>query len=433
MEVSEGRQEVASIGDETEDVETLCERCFTVGELVEYWEGAYVRGERIGFGEPAFVKRVEGNGVYAIKMVGSMRGKFRIVGWNSLFKDGSFNKRVARGDGTRVRGKARLEERAQLGAEAKLGAQLRKSKLELQRAGKRQEELEKDVEERLKLQEKAARKAEKDLTAGHKRQLQQMLDDSHVELRTFVEDNDDKDRLARKCIRELRKEVYSLTEQVGTEKEGQADLEKLLSKANKKRNTLMGSVECWKDKHADLQERTVEREDRLRDLTKDRKETVREMKSLEKRLEREDLLNKMQVDELQHQNDVLGQQLLERNQDVTTMEEKSNEVCCGPVTFPVCWTSTPLTFLQKVRCLQDTKNAKEKATKEVMDNAAKQRRKSWKEKRRRVAREAEKGRKDTRDAKAAQQVSPKGETTRQDNTRKVKSRLRQETTYVERS
>ena len=91
MEVSEGRQEVARIGDETEDVETLCERCFTVGELVEYWEGAYVRGERIGFGEPAFVKRVEGNGVYAIKMVGSMRGKFRIVGWNSLFKDGSFN------------------------------------------------------------------------------------------------------------------------------------------------------------------------------------------------------------------------------------------------------------------------------------------------------------------------------------------------------
>ena len=111
-----------------------------------------------------------------------MRGKFRIVGWNSFFKDGSFNKHVARGDGTRVRGKARLEERAKLEAEAKLGAQLRQSKLELQRAGKRQEELEKHVEERLKLQEKAARKAEKDLNAGHKRQLQQMLHDGRVEL-----------------------------------------------------------------------------------------------------------------------------------------------------------------------------------------------------------------------------------------------------------
>ncbi len=61
-------------------------------------------------GEPAFVKREEGNGVYAIKMVGSSRGKFRIVGWKSLFKDGSFNKNVARGDGARVRGKARLED-----------------------------------------------------------------------------------------------------------------------------------------------------------------------------------------------------------------------------------------------------------------------------------------------------------------------------------
>ncbi len=51
------------------------------------------------------MKRVEGNGVYAIKMVaGSLRGKFRIVGWKSLFKDGSFNENVARGAGARVRG-----------------------------------------------------------------------------------------------------------------------------------------------------------------------------------------------------------------------------------------------------------------------------------------------------------------------------------------
>ena len=37
----------------------LEERVFTVGEVVEYWEGAFVRGRRIGSGEPAFVKRVE--------------------------------------------------------------------------------------------------------------------------------------------------------------------------------------------------------------------------------------------------------------------------------------------------------------------------------------------------------------------------------------
>jgi hypothetical protein len=75
MEVSGGMYDVARIGDETEDVETLGERFFTVEELVEYWEGAYVRGERIGFGEPAFVKRVEGKGVYAIKMGGGSSGQ----------------------------------------------------------------------------------------------------------------------------------------------------------------------------------------------------------------------------------------------------------------------------------------------------------------------------------------------------------------------
>jgi hypothetical protein len=51
-----------------------------VGEVVEYWEGAFVRGARLGSGEPAFVKRVEGNGLYSIKMVGASRGKFRICG-----------------------------------------------------------------------------------------------------------------------------------------------------------------------------------------------------------------------------------------------------------------------------------------------------------------------------------------------------------------
>ena len=54
----------------------VVERLFKVGELVEYWEGAYVRGYRANSGEPAYVKRVEGGEKYAIKMVGSGRGKY---------------------------------------------------------------------------------------------------------------------------------------------------------------------------------------------------------------------------------------------------------------------------------------------------------------------------------------------------------------------
>ncbi len=57
-----------------------------MGEVVELWEGAFVRGYRQAPGVPAFVKRVEGNGLYSIKMVGLNRGKFRVVGWKNLFR-----------------------------------------------------------------------------------------------------------------------------------------------------------------------------------------------------------------------------------------------------------------------------------------------------------------------------------------------------------
>jgi hypothetical protein len=94
---------VRSVGDDIEAGVTACERFFILVGVVEDWEGAYVYGERVGFGEPAFVKKVEGTGVYAIKMVGCCRGKFRKVGWRSLFKDGSFNKKGVRGDGASKR------------------------------------------------------------------------------------------------------------------------------------------------------------------------------------------------------------------------------------------------------------------------------------------------------------------------------------------
>jgi hypothetical protein len=41
-------------------------------------------------------------------------------------------------------------------------------------------------------------------------------------------------------MRDLKKEVERLKEQLGREKEGQVDLEKQLLKANKKRTTLIG-------------------------------------------------------------------------------------------------------------------------------------------------------------------------------------------------
>jgi hypothetical protein len=60
---------------EKESGVALEERVFTVGEVVEYWEGAFVRGERLGSGEPAFVKRLDREGSVRNKNGGSIKGK----------------------------------------------------------------------------------------------------------------------------------------------------------------------------------------------------------------------------------------------------------------------------------------------------------------------------------------------------------------------
>ncbi len=80
---------------------------------LELWEGAFVRGYRQAPGVPAFVKRVEGNGLYSIKMVGSNRGKFRVGEWKNLFKEGSFTKIVSGTDSVRIRVESRPKEKAQ--------------------------------------------------------------------------------------------------------------------------------------------------------------------------------------------------------------------------------------------------------------------------------------------------------------------------------
>jgi len=69
-------------------VEAVEERRFKVGELVEYWGGAMVRGYRTDSGEPAWVKADYGGGVYGIKMVANTRGnvwkkKMSILGHHS--------------------------------------------------------------------------------------------------------------------------------------------------------------------------------------------------------------------------------------------------------------------------------------------------------------------------------------------------------------
>ena len=61
------QDEVGIVMEVRDEGDNLLERNFEVGELVEFWEGAFVRGYRTDSGEAAFVKRVEGGGNYELR------------------------------------------------------------------------------------------------------------------------------------------------------------------------------------------------------------------------------------------------------------------------------------------------------------------------------------------------------------------------------
>ncbi len=126
---------------------------------MEFWAGPVVRAYRTDSGQPAFVKEIHGLGWYGIKMVGSCRGRNRRVFWTSLFKDRSFQKQVMSAGGSRVRTQARMQERAIDKAEAKFGEELRATKRQLEIKENETQEKEKQAEDRLKEQDREARKA----------------------------------------------------------------------------------------------------------------------------------------------------------------------------------------------------------------------------------------------------------------------------------
>jgi hypothetical protein len=127
--------------DEAERRENGDERRFKFGELVEFRDGALVRGYRTDSGAPAWVKADYGEGEYGIKMVGNTRGKLRRVQWSKLFKDGSFNNLQMRGGGPREleRGIERMREIERGKAEAKFAGKVKEKERELKngRTGKR--------------------------------------------------------------------------------------------------------------------------------------------------------------------------------------------------------------------------------------------------------------------------------------------------------
>ncbi len=116
--------------DETESGENVEERRFKVGQLVEYWAGAWglKAGRTDGCGEAAWVKKDYGGGTYGIQMVGNTRGKLRQVQWRQMYKDGTFNKGRSSETGKRVRTKERIRKIEEAKAEAKFAGEVKVKK-----------------------------------------------------------------------------------------------------------------------------------------------------------------------------------------------------------------------------------------------------------------------------------------------------------------
>jgi hypothetical protein len=244
-----------------------------------------------------------------------------------LFKDGSFQKQVGKGGGARVRTMIRMQERANVEAEAKLGVELRQTKRELQKSEMDKTDMEKQAEERLKVQEMKSRKAEKDLTASHKRQLRKMLEDNSADKKTLKDNEEDRERKSNKCIRDLRKEMESLTEMVGSGIDGEAHFEKQLLKEIKKRTTLEERVGTFREKIADLDKITWEKkDDGLRDLKADVSEKERKITTMQRLVQRGDTLNKTVVDKLEQERAALVEDLVKSKNEVANWATHSSEV-----------------------------------------------------------------------------------------------------------
>jgi hypothetical protein len=111
-------------------------------------------------------------------------------------REGSFGKNVCRTDSGRVR-ESRLKARAQEEAEVRFGRELRQTKDELEKADKKQQDIAKQGETRLKVQERSARQAVHDLSAGHKRQLDEMRGAIERKRDKEVQERDDSCRQGR--------------------------------------------------------------------------------------------------------------------------------------------------------------------------------------------------------------------------------------------
>jgi hypothetical protein len=133
-----GTDEIGRVVDEHENGENVDERLFFPWERsLSFGKGALCVGIVQTPARLLLSRGWKEMGYMQLKWWVHQRGKFRLVGWKSLYKDESFNKNVARGDGARVRGCARLRERArEEAARGEVGRGIETDKTRVTKGGK---------------------------------------------------------------------------------------------------------------------------------------------------------------------------------------------------------------------------------------------------------------------------------------------------------
>ena len=202
-----------------------------------------------------------------------------------MFKDGSFQNKVTRREGARVRGETRLIEMAKAEAEAKLGEALRQTKRELKQMEKQNKEKEKESEERHKRDEIVTRTAERDREKAererrdkHKRQLEELN-------KELEQDREDDNRDTRQLIRELRQELKLKEEELIVAKEGSVTLLNQRVKEQLKTERHKKACATWQARHADLVHTQEFNGEHVTALERKVKQKTREFVTLRKKLE----------------------------------------------------------------------------------------------------------------------------------------------------
>ena len=295
MEVEEVEFEYRVEEDDKEIGEDVGERRFKVGDLVEFWEVALVRGYRTDSGDPAWVKADYGGGEYGIKMVINTRGKLRRVHWKQLFKDGSFNKLKIRKGGPRGRTTERMTE-IELGKaeatfagkfkeqEEKFAGKLREQEEEVRKAEEERNEMQEHGERTLRLQEKKARQSEKDLSVGHKRSLMELRDDQDKKRKIDMKAQEELDRHQRVRTRNLERQVKDLGEDLTETRANQTELERVVKRGMVRLEVLRDYGDEWKRKYTEqIENKEQKMEEQIRVLDREIKDKVKQVREVEKR------------------------------------------------------------------------------------------------------------------------------------------------------